>query len=98
MVLEQLVDLRHKNVGTYCENTLTVSWAYKLASNQSNIGGRLLRILAMRKRLSRSSPLVTISIAGVDNKMEDVSSRSLKGGKEQAWIYNTDNEFLLTFN
>ena len=97
IVLEYIVDVRHKHVGAFCDNTPTVSWAAKLASKRSRCGGRLLRALALRQRVSRSSPLLTVSIAGVDNDMADIASRSFKGGGA-IWKIATDDEFVLNFN
>ena len=64
MVLESIVLLRNQHVGAICNNTPTVSWAYRLASRRSCIAGRLLRALALRLRVNRASSLLTISIAG----------------------------------
>ena len=99
LVLEHVVDLCHEHVGAFCDNTPTVSWAAKLASKRSRIAGRLLRALALRQRVQRSSPLITVSIAGVDNDMADASSRSFGGGGS-AWAEAglTDDAFLLRFN
>ena len=96
MVLEAIVDLFHKHIGAYCDNTPTVAWAARLASKRSRIAGRLLRALALRLRVCRASPLLTISIAGVKNDMADISSRSF-GGKAQ-WNFACDDKFLLHFN
>jgi len=99
LVLEWLKALRHEHVGAFCDNTPTVSWAAKLASKRSRIAGRLLRALAIRQRVQRSSPLITVSIAGKDNNMADASSRSF-GGEGTAWAEAglTDDAFLLRFN
>ena len=74
LVLEHVVALRHQHIGAFCDNTPTVSWEAKLASKHSQIAGRLLRALALRQRVQRSSPLVTVSIAGKENDMADASS------------------------
>ena len=80
VVLEYLVVLRHRRIGAFCDNTPTVAWAAKLASKRSKVAGCLLRALALRQRVQRSSPLITLSIAVVANVMADVSSRSFRGG------------------
>ena len=99
VVLEYLVVLRHRRIGAFCDNTPTVAWAAKLASKRSKVAGCLLRALALRQRVQRSSPLITLSIAGVANVMADVSSRSFRGGGG-AWARAnlTDDDFLLRFN
>lgn len=68
--------LKHAHVGIYCDNTATVSWAYRLSSSSSIIAGHLLRALALRQHMAHTSPLLCVSVAGVHNLMADVSSRS----------------------
>ena len=99
LVLKQLVMLRHKHVGEFCDNTPTVSWAAKLASKQSQVAGRLLRALAIQQQVQQSSPIMTISIAGKDNDMVDALSWLFRVG-DMAWaeVGVTDNAFLLWFN
>ena len=98
-MLEHVVALGHKHVGTFCGNTPTVSWAAKLVSKRSRIAGRLLQALALRQWVQRSSWLVTILIAGADNNMADASSCLFQGG-DLAWAEAglTDNAFLLWLN
>jgi len=51
LVLEYVSDyLRYKHIGLFCDNTLTVSWAYKGHTTMSLVAGRLLRLLAIRQR------------------------------------------------
>ena len=99
LVLEYVVDdLRHKHVAMYCDNTPTVAWANRLASKNSKIAGRLLRALALRQRTRRASPLLSISIAGEDNVMADVASRSFRGNNAKTTFEVSNNDFLTYFN
>ena len=78
LVLEQIVQesLQYKTVAIFCDNSSAVSWTYKLASARSVVSSHLLRALALRLHTHRSSPLLSLTIAGVLNKMADVASRS----------------------
>ena len=80
LVLENIcpTNLQHSHVGIFCDNTPAVAWATRLASSKSKIGGHLCRALALRQHVHRSSPLLTVSIAGVNNDMADVASRAAK--------------------
>jgi hypothetical protein len=78
LVIEQLapISLQHSTVGIFCDNTPAVSWSNRLQSSKSIIAGHLLRVMALRQHIHRSSPCLTISIAGVINTMADHASRS----------------------
>jgi hypothetical protein len=98
LVLEHLVALRHVHVAAWCDNTPTVSWTNKLSSSRSSVAGRLTRALAMRIHANEASPLISVSIAGVDNRMADVASRTFS---RHAVADNTfaisDEDFLQMF-
>lgn len=67
----------HKQLGAYCDNSPTVVWVDRMASRATSpITGRLIRGLAMCQRATRSAPMTVTSIAGEDNTMADVASRS----------------------
>ncbi len=79
LVLEQLVpssSLRHTHVAIFCDNKSTVHWSYKLSTTTSIIAQHLLRALGLRQHTHRASPLAVTAIAGIDNTMADVASRS----------------------
>lgn len=99
LVLEHLVALKHVHVAAWCDNTPTVSWTNKLSSSRSQVAGRLTRALAMRIHANEASPLVSVSIAGVDNRMADFSSRtfSRKSATEDTFTIS-DKVFLHTFS
>jgi hypothetical protein len=79
LVLERLVDLRHKRSIIHCDNTPSVSWSTRMSSRGKSptVAHRLLRGLAMRQRTTHSSCPAVISIPGVENTMADVASRRI---------------------
>ena len=78
LVLEQItpIPLQHTHVGIFCDNDSTVSWHQKKSTSTSTIAGHLLRALALRLHIQLAAPLQTVHLAGADNKMADVASRS----------------------
>ena len=81
LVLECLVkDLVFRSLGINCDNSTSVTWLTKMRTAKSKIAARLLRFLSMRMHRRRTAPLLTIGIAGLDNDMADISSRSFKKG------------------
>jgi hypothetical protein len=75
------LNLQHKHVGVFCDNTSAVSWAYKLRTSKSIVAGRLLRMLGMRIHARQASSLTPLNIAGEDNTMADIASRAFKTGQ-----------------
>ena len=99
LVLEGIVGtetLRYKNVGLFSDNTAAVSWTIRGASKKSAAAGRLLRVLALRQRVARASPLVVAHVAGELNVLGDIPSRSF--GYKKAWHCKSENEFLSLIN
>ena len=97
LALEFTHDVRHQHAAIASDNTPTVAWANRLDSKRSQVAKRLLRVLAVRQRVCRASPLLTISIAGKDNDMADAASRWFKDDTK----YETDlpdTVFLPRFN
>ena len=81
LVLEYLVQaLAFCHVGIFCDNTTAVAWATKLNTARSIAASKLLRFLSLRMHRRRAAPLLTQNIAGEDNEMADVTSRSFKSG------------------
>ena len=74
LVLEHLATLRHIHVAAWCDNTPTVAWTNKLSASRSPITGRLTQTLAMRIHVNKASPLISHSIASIDNRMADMAS------------------------
>ena len=75
------IDLTHKHIGIFCDNTSAVAWAYKLRTSKSIVAGRLLRMLGMRIHARQASSLTPLNIAGDDNTMADIVSRAFKNGQ-----------------
>ena len=73
-------NIKHKHIGTYCDNTSAVSWANKLRTSKSIPAARLLRMLGLRLMASNASSLTTLNIPGAENDMADISSRAFKQG------------------
>ena len=97
LVLEQIAprSLQFAHVGIFCDNTPSVAWANRLTSSKSIVAGHLLRALALRQHIHRTSPLLTISIAGEANTMADVASRSFR---DKRFNSPTNKTFCKTFN
>ena len=87
---------RFTHVGVCSDNSATVRWQTRGASKRSAAANRLLRILAIRLRKNRASPLITRHIAGKRNALGDVPSRSY--GWKASWHYENDDDFLTFFN
>ena len=78
LVLEHIIptSLQGIHVGMFCDNMSTVTWTNKKSTSTSTIAGHLLRALALRQHVNRSSPLAVVHIEGIKNKMADLASRS----------------------
>jgi hypothetical protein len=77
MVLQQEVDLRFIRVGVWSDNTPTVAWTTRMADrSQGPTAGRLLCGLAAFQRATQARPLTIGHLAGKQNDMSDVASRS----------------------
>ena len=79
LVLEGLVgtkNLRYKHVSLFSDNTAAVSWTQRGAAKKSAAAGRLIRVLDLRKRVAKASPLVAAHVAGDLNVLGEIPSRS----------------------
>ena len=88
-------NLQHCHIALFSDNTPTVSWVQRMAAKQSVIAMQLLRILALRLQLAEASPLTPLHIAGVDNEMADIASRSF--GSESKWHCTCDSDLTNMF-
>jgi hypothetical protein len=95
LVLEHLTRLRHVHVAAWCDNTPTVSWTNKLSSSRSRVPGRLARALALHIHANESSPLISVSIAGVINQMADITSRTFSRMSAMAETFQFSNHKFL---
>ena len=89
-------DLTNAHIALFSNNSPTVHWVQHLAAKHSHIAIQLVRALALRLQLTKASPLTPQHIAGVDNAMTDIPSRSF--GSEPKWFCKTDSELLTLFN
>ena len=64
--------LNGAHVALFSDNSPTVHWVERMASRQSKVAMQLLRALALRLQLLRSSPLTPLHISGVHNQMTDI--------------------------
>ena len=96
LVLEQIIpeSIQGAHIGLFCDNTSAVAWTNKHSTSTSIIAGHLLRALALRQHVNRTSPLTTVHIKGEANKMADVASRSFT----DKIFTQTNTTFLQTFN
>ena len=97
-VMEQVApSLALKHFALLNDNTpTTVSWGKKLNTSKSKTAAALLRVLALRLKMAKASPLIPMHIPGEENGLSDIPSRSF-GGKAK-WHCKTDDEFLTLFN
>ncbi len=96
MVLQQEVDLRYVRTGVWSDNTTTVAWTTRMADHsQAPTAGRLLRGLAAFQRAVQAGPLTIGSIAGKDNDMADVASRSFDITCDVAFLTHFTDRFPL---
>ena len=96
MVLQQRVDLRYIRTGVWSDNTPTVAWTKRMADHsQAPTAGRLLRGLAAIQRSVQAGPLTIGSIAGKDNDMADIASRSFDIQCDRAFLTHFTSRFPL---
>lgn len=99
LILEQVVpDMKDTHTGLWADNTSCVSWTAKMNSGTSKVGQQLTRALAFRFCDNKASPLVPMHIAGKDNPLGDLPSRSFKARREAGNFDLDDVQFLTKFN
>ena len=74
-------DLVFNNLGLFCDNTSSVTWAYKGSMSTSLPAGRLLLLLSIRKISSQTSLLIPRHIVGNDSSMADITSMDFNQGE-----------------
>ena len=89
-------DLRQKHVALFSDNTPTVSWVRRMAVRRSKIAAQLVRALALRMAQAQCSPLTPLHVAGAENDIADIPSRSF--GSEPKWFCETDEDLRRLFN
>jgi hypothetical protein len=96
LVMEDVCNVEDAHVALFSDNSPTVHWVQRLAAKNSPIAMQLIRALALRLQLAKASPLTPMHIAGVNNSLTDIPSRSF--GSDATWHCNTDTELLTLFN
>ena len=82
LVLESYgVPLQYCHLAMFCDNMMTVVWAYKLHNSKSKIVGYLLHFLGLQMHQAECSSMVPHHIAGEDNIMADIISCTFNNGK-----------------
>ena len=62
----------------------------------SLVAEQLIRVLALRYNLQKVCPITALHIAGNQNSMTDIPSRSF--GSEQKWHFKPEHDLLTFFN
>ena len=88
--------LAEKRVALFSDNSPTVSWVHRMACRSSLVAEQLIRVLALRFNIHKVCPITTLHIAGDQNAMTDIPSRSF--GSEPKWHFKTDVDLLTFFN
>jgi len=88
--------LREKQVVLFSDNSPTVGWVQRLATRGSMVSAHLIRALALRLTLNGTCPITPLHIAGEENSMMDIPSRSF--GSKQKWYCKENITLLTLFN
>jgi hypothetical protein len=96
LVMEAVCKVENAHVALFSDNSPTVHWVQRMAAKHSTIAMQLIRALALRLQLAKASPLTPMHIAGVNNSLTDIPSRSF--GSEPAWHCTNDDQLLMLFN
>jgi hypothetical protein len=88
--------LAHKHMALFSDNSPTVSWVNKMASQKSRIAAQLICALALCLNIKQTCPLTPVHIPSIKNALTDIPSRSFGSVKE--WKCKTDGELLTLFN
>ena len=97
LVMEEVCgDLRKKRVAIFSDNSPTVGWVRLLATRGSLVSANLIRALDLRLKVNGTCPLTPLHIAGEENSMTDIPSRSF--GSNAKWHCRNNRELLTLFN
>ncbi len=88
--------LTEKRIALFSDNSPTVSWVERMACRSSLVAEQLIRVLALRFNIQKVCPITTLHIAGDQNSMTDIPSRSF--GSEQKWHFKAEHDLLTFFN
>ena len=76
--------LRASHVALFSDNSPTIGWVKRLEVRGSLVAIQLVRALTIRLQKYGASPLTTLHIAGEENSMTNIKSRSF--GSNLAWF------------
>ncbi|KAL7549582.1 hypothetical protein ACHAWF_012848 [Thalassiosira exigua] len=97
LIMEEVcLELRHRHVALFSDNSSIVSWVKRMAARGSRVAAQLLRALVLCMSVAKTSPLTPLHIVGTKNAMTDIPSRSF--GIEPKWFCRTDEDLLHLFN
>ena len=97
LVMEEVCNIQQgDHVALFNDNAPTVAWAQRLAAKSSLVAGQLIRALALRLKTMKASPLSTLHIAGVENSITDIPSRSF--GTPSKWYCAKDEDLLTLYD
>ena len=97
LVMEEICPtVTERNVALFSDNQPSVHWVDRMATRNSAVGAQLLRALTFRLKLNRCCPLTPVHVAGKENSMADVASRSF--GTPTQWFCSSDANFSHLFN
>ena len=101
IIVETAPTIKHKTIGTLCDNSPTVSWIERMASKLIfPTAGRSLQGLAYMLHSWQARGVITVHVKGVDNVMADLASRPSKAMAKFAPTntHLSDVDFLSSFN
>jgi hypothetical protein len=98
LLLAAITPLQHAHIALWSDNTSAVAWTRKMSSMVSQAGQLLTRALFLRFVIECSSPLAPLNIAGEDNSMADLPSRSYQATGVEGNYDLTDSQFFARFN
>jgi hypothetical protein len=97
LVMESVCgSLKEKRVALFSDNSPTVGWVRRLATWGSMVSAHLIRALALCLKLNRTCPITPLHIAGEENSMSNIPSRSF--GSEPKWHCKSNTKLLTLFN
>jgi len=97
LVMESVCgSLKEKRVALFSDNSPTVGWVRCLATRGSMVSAHLIRALALRLKLNGTCPITPLHIAGEENSVTDIPSRSF--GSKPKWHCKSNTDLLTLFN
>jgi len=93
LVMESVCgSLKENRVALFSDNSPMVGWVRHLATRGSMVSAHLIRALALRHKLNGTCPITPLHIAGEENSMTDIPSRSF--GSEPKWHCKSNTDLL----